>query len=113
MAESKHRYFVDQFDAIAREVSKLAIACDITIFEPGIAEKILKNDSSVCGRQNPKAFEQIRHHLMALFPLEERAIERLGPEDTLEILEQMRASIIKLRQAGSPNSNTHIKSNPD
>ena len=109
MTESKYRYFVDQFDAIAREVSKLAIACDITIFEPGIAEKILKNDASVCGTHNPKAFEQIRHHLMALFPLEERAIERLGPKETLAILDQIRASIIKLRQAGNADSNTHIK----
>ncbi len=38
---------------------------------------------------------------MALFPLEEAAIRRLGPEDTQEILDQVRAAIIRLRDAGN------------
>ena len=86
MAEFKHTYWGRQIDNIARELSKLAIICDIELGRPGLAERILKNDDSVCGRKNPKAFRQIRQHLMALFTLEGRAIERLGPEDTREIL---------------------------
>jgi len=104
MGKSRHRYFADQFDALAREMSKLAIACDIELFVPGNTERILRNDDSVCGRKNPQAFQQIRHHLMALFPLEERAIERLGAEETKEILDQVRAAIVRLRAAGSPGS---------
>ena len=48
---------------------------------------------------------------MALFSLEAGAIERLGPEDTKEILDQVRTAIVDLRQAGSP---THSlpKENP-
>lgn len=102
MPPSKHRYFVDQIDGLAHELSRLAIACDIEIFVPGNAERILRNDDSVCGRKNPKAFEQMRHHLMALYPLEERAIKRLGPEETQEILDEVRAAIERLRKAGSP-----------
>ena len=104
MSPSKHRYIADQIDGLAHELSKLAIACDIELFVPGNAERILRNDDSVCGRKNPKAFEQMRHHLMALYPLEERAIERLGPEDTQEILDEVRAAIERLRHAGSPGS---------
>ena len=44
MAKSRHRYFGDQLDGIARELSKLAIACDIKMFEPGMAE---------CGKTQP------------------------------------------------------------
>ena len=102
MPPSKHRYFVDQIDGLAHELSRLAIACDIEIFVPGNAERILRNDDSVCGRKNPRAFEQMRHHLMALYPLEERAIERLGPQETQEILDEVRAAIERLRKAGSP-----------
>ena len=102
MPPSKHRYFVDQIDGLAHELSRLAIACDIEMFVPGNAERILRNDDSVCGRKNPKAFEQMRHHLMALYPLEERAIERLGPNETQEILDEVRAAIERLRKAGSP-----------
>ena len=101
MAEFKHTYWGRQIDNIARELSKLAIACDIELGRPGLAERILKNDDSVCGRKNPKAFRQIRQHLMALFTLEGRAIERLGPEDTREILDQVRAAIVAIRKAGS------------
>ena len=101
MAEFKHTYWGRQIDNIAHELSKLAIVCNIELGRPGLAERILKNDESVCGRSNPKVFRQIRQHLMALFTLEERSIERLGPEDTREILDQVRAAIVAIRKAGS------------
>jgi len=100
----KNVYWGRQIDAIAHELSKLSIICDIELDRPGLAERILKNDESVCGRNNPEVFLQIRQHLMALFTLEERAIERLGPEDTKEILNQVRAAITALRSAGSGRS---------
>ena len=100
VAEFKHALWGGQIDGIAREVSKLALVCDIELGHPGLAERILKNDESVCGRRDQKAFRQLRQHLMALFELKGRAIERLGPEDTKEILDQVRAAIIAIRQAG-------------
>ena len=103
MSKFKHTYWGRQIDSLAQELSKLAIACDIELGRPGLAERILKNDETVCGRSNPKAFRQMRQHLMALFKLEEGAIERLGPEDTKEILDQVRTAIVDIRQAGSPS----------
>ena len=38
---------------------------------------------------------------MALFTLKGRAIERLGPEDTRKILDQVRTAIVAIRKAGS------------
>ena len=100
-AEFKHPYWGRQIDAIAHELSRLAIVCDIELGRPGLAERILKNDETVCGRHSPETFQQMRQHLMALFTLEERAIEQLGPEDTKDILDHVRASIIAIRKAGS------------
>jgi hypothetical protein len=100
----KNRYWSDQIEAIARELSMLAIACDIPVFEPGIAERILKGDEGVCRRRNPAAFKKIRKHLMGLMPLEKAAIDRLGVNDTKEILDQVRGAIIALRSAGKPGS---------
>jgi len=102
LTEFKHTYWGRQIDSIARELSRLAIACDIELGKPGLAERILKNDESVCGRKNPKAFRQIRQHLMALFSVEVGAIERLGPKDTKDILDQVRSAIVAIRRAGSP-----------
>lgn len=101
MPEFKHTYWGRQIDNIAHELSRLAIACDIELGSPGLAERILKNDESVCGRSNPKAFRQFRQHLMALFSVEARAIHRVGAKDTQEILDQVRSAIIAIRQAGS------------
>jgi hypothetical protein len=102
VAKFKHSYWGRQIDGIARELSRLAIGCDIDLGKPGLAERILKNDESVCGRKNPKAFRKIRQHLMALFTVEVGAIERLGADDTKEILGQVRAAIVAIRKAGSP-----------
>ncbi len=38
----------------------------------------------------------------AKFSVEAGAVQRLGPEDTREILDQVRAAIVAIRQAGSP-----------
>ena len=104
MTRPKSRYWSEQMDSIVHEVSRLAIACDIDFFAPDAAERILNNDATVCGCANPKAFEEMRHHLMAFFPLQERAIERLGAEETKEILDEVRAAIRELRNAGRPGS---------
>ena len=104
MTVNKSRYFRDQFDAIAHEVSILAIACDIDIFADDVADRILSNDVTVCRRSNPQAFEKLRHHLFALYPLEVRSIERLGVEQTKDMLEEVRAAFILLRNQGRPGS---------
>lgn len=103
MPEFKHTYWGRQIDNLANELSMLAIACDIELGKPGLAERILKNDVSVCGRKNPEAFRQMRLHLAALFSVEAGAAKRLGANDTKEMLDQVRAAIVELRQAGSPS----------
>lgn len=101
MAEFKHTYWGRQIDQLAHELSRLAMICDIELGKPGLAERILKNDESVCRRKNPEAFRQLRMHLMALFNVEGRAIDRVGVEETRKILDEVRAAIIEIRQAGS------------
>lgn len=103
MTSNKSRYFTDQFAALGDEISRLMIACDIDIDgSDDLAERILKNDASVCGRHNSQAFEKLRHHLLALYPLEERSIERIGAEQTQQILEAIRAHLRELRSIGRP-----------
>ena len=111
MNREKHSFWSRQIDGLAHELSKQAIICDIELGKPGLAERILKNDESVCGRKNPKVFRQMRQHLMALFSLEAAAVERLGAEDTKEILDAVRAAIVAIREAGSA-SNSLPRQNP-
>lgn len=99
-----HKRLTDQIHAVAAELSKLAIACDIKMFEPGVAERILKDDDSVCGRKNPEAFQQMRKHLMVLFPLRKRAVDEIGAAETKQIMAQVRAAVIALREASRPRN---------
>ena len=107
-AEFQDSYWGRQIGAIAHELSRLAIVCDIELGRPGLAERILKNDKSVCGRDDPEVFQQMRQHLMALFTVEDRAIEQLGPDETKDILDQVRASVMKIRKAGSASQSLPI-----
>jgi hypothetical protein len=79
-------------------LSRLAIACDIELLQPGIAERVLDGDETVCGRKNSRAFEQTRKHLMALFEVENRAIRRVGVDDVREILDSVRTAFARLRK---------------
>jgi len=97
MSKSKHTYWSGQFDNLAAEMSRLCIACDINMLEPGIAERVLKGDQSVCRRKNPEVFEKLRKHLMAYCQVQDRAIKRLGAEDVQVMMDEVRASLTRLR----------------
>lgn len=97
MKDVKHRHWHDQIEAVAGEISRLAIACNMKMMEPGIAERVLHGDESVCGRKNPEAFRKLRKHLMAFFQIRDSSVKRLGAKDTQEILDGVRAAIQKLR----------------
>lgn len=102
--ETKFKSVKTQASAIAREVSMLMIACNIDIHQDQIAKRVLQNDMSVCGRNNPKAFATLRRHLLAFFPLEKAAIDRLDASQVKSTLDEVRAEIRALREAGKPKS---------
>ena len=60
MAEFRNKYFGRQIEAIGHESSRLALACDIALDQPGLAERILKGDDSMCRRKNEAAFRHRR-----------------------------------------------------
>ena len=67
------------------------------MLEPGVFERVLNGDPSVCGRKNPELFRKLRQHLMAYCHLEETAIKRLGADEVRTILDEVRDSIAELR----------------
>jgi hypothetical protein len=91
MKSPTRNFLGDQIDAVVRELSKLAIACDIKLPDPEAAEKILRGDDSVCGRKNPKAFR-----------LRQQAVDEMGARETKEIMDQIRDGVMALRNAGMP-----------
>ena len=109
MLETRQTYWHDQLDSLAREMSRLAIACDIELFEAGVAERIIRNDDSVCGRKNPDAFRDMRQHVMAWFPLEQAAVEELGAKDTKALLDHVWETVKALRAEETTDPTAGLK----
>ena len=78
-------------------MSRLCIACDIAILEPGVFERVLTGGQTVCGRQNPEVLEKLRKHLMAYCQVVGKAIKRLGADDVQIMLDEARASMARIR----------------
>jgi len=87
------------FQAIADELLPLAIACGVKLREPGVIERVLKNDASVCGRKNEQGFHKMRSLLVAYYNSLGKAIDRIGPEETKKIIDIITEEKKKLRDA--------------
>jgi hypothetical protein len=87
----KHMTEIDQ------EIARQAINCKVPILDPGVIERVLKNDSSVCATQNAASFAKLRSLLMMHYSVRDRAVVALGQAETVamvgEIVERLRAQI--------------------
>ena len=79
--EAQNKYWGRQIDAIVGELSRLAVACDVDILDPNIAQKALRGDESVCKRKNPAAFKRGHELLMLLFTVSGKSMDRVGDAD--------------------------------
>lgn len=82
MADEWQAVWARHFDGIADELIRLSIACDLRLREPGVIDRILRNDSAVCGRKNEAGFRKLRNLLIATFDSLGKSIDRLGPAET-------------------------------
>jgi len=82
------------FGEIDREIGQLADMCKVPLLDPGVIERVLKNDPLVCGKGNPRAFEKLRSLLMMHYSVRDRAVVSLGEKETMliinEIVERLR-----------------------
>ena len=93
-------------DDVDREVARLAAACNVRILDSGVIERVLQNDSSVCGSKNPLAFDKLRNALKLHYHLREEAAGQIGEVKTqmliAEIVERLRARIGERLGGGTP-----------
>lgn len=48
------------FEDIDLQIVRLVVMMEIPILDPGVIDRILANDASVCGKEKPKAFAELR-----------------------------------------------------
>jgi hypothetical protein len=79
--QAQNKYWGRQIDAIVGELSRLAVACDMDILDPNVAQKALRGDESVCKRKNPAAFKRVHELLILLFTVSGKSMDRVGDAD--------------------------------
>lgn len=100
MSESKHPAWARHLDVIADELVRLSVACNVRLRDPGVIERIIKDDESVCGTKNPIGFRKLRGLVVATFSSLNKAIDRIGPEETKLITDAIIERADRARAAG-------------
>ena len=80
-----HQRALRHLEGIDLEIAQLAIMCDVPLLNPGVIERVLNKDASVCGKDKPTAFEKLRALLVMHYVVRDRVAERLGQDETVAI----------------------------
>lgn len=100
MPTTKHPAWQRHLDSIGDELQRLTLACKVRLRDPGVMDRILKNDETVCGVKNPIGFRKLRALVMATFSSLNKAIDRIGPEEVKRITEAIVERADRRREIG-------------
>ena len=79
-------WWAKNLDEVDREIARLATICNVRILDPGVIERVLRNDASVCGSQNPLAFSKLRSALKMHYHVRDKAMGVLGEAGTARVV---------------------------
>jgi hypothetical protein len=82
-------WWAKNLDEVDREVARLSMLCQVKILEPGVIERVLQRDASVCGAHNPIAFAKLHDMLMLHYAEHKKSAEALGQLQTGRIEAQI------------------------
>ncbi|MCC7039346.1 MAG: hypothetical protein IT516_03445 [Burkholderiales bacterium] len=86
-------WWVKNLQEVDREVARLATACKVRLLDPGVIERVLHSDDSVCGTSNKIAFDKLRQMLMMHYHVRDQAAGVMGEAATAEAVAQIVANL--------------------
>jgi hypothetical protein len=98
------RWHESQLGPVDDEIAKLAFICKIKILDPGVVERVVAGDTSLCSRANEKAFQKLRRLVGMHYALTNDSLKALGPQESQRILDQIRERLRKRFDLGGPQS---------
>ena len=87
------KWWAKNLDDVDREVARLATICNVRILDPGVIERVLRDDASVCGSRNPVAFKKLRSTLMMHYHVRDQAMGALGEAGTARVVAEIVESL--------------------
>ena len=88
-------WWAKNLDDVDNEIARLSIACNVRILDPGVIERVLRKDDSVCGSKNPKAFEKLCNALTMHYHVRTKAVGAIGETATAAVIAEVVADIRK------------------
>jgi hypothetical protein len=82
-------FWAKNLDSLDREIARLALLCNVRLLDPGVIERVLKNDASVCGTKNDIGFRKMRDILLMHYKLREQAVSSLGEAQTMALVQSI------------------------
>jgi hypothetical protein len=79
-------WWAKNLDEVDREIARLATICSVRILDPGVIERVLRDDASVCGSRNPLAFGKLRTALKMHYHVRDQALGALGEAGTARVV---------------------------
>lgn len=85
--------------SIDMEIARLAQLCGVHMLEPGVAEAVLRGDSSMCTSDNPIAWEKMR----GLLVLHYHVVSEVAAAEGVEVAaESVRKALQSVRDRMRP-----------
>jgi hypothetical protein len=80
-------FWAGQLSEVDKEVARLASICKVQLLDPGVVQRVIGNDASVCGVSNKLAFDKLRTALLIHYAVMEKSFDRLGVDETRKIVD--------------------------
>jgi len=80
---------------VDREVARLASMCKVRLLDPGVIQRVLDNDATVCESSNPPAFGKLRQALMMHYHVRNKAVGAMGEAATQDVINEIVANLKK------------------
>ena len=80
-------FWAGQLSEVDKEVARLAWICKVQLLDPGVVQRVIGNDASVCGVSNKLAFDKLRTALLIHYAVMEKSFDRLGVDETRKIVD--------------------------
>ena len=98
------RWHEAQLGPVDNEIARLAHICNIKILDPGVVERVIAGDVSLCSKANDRAFQKIRRLVAMHYALTNDSIQALGPKESGRILDEIRERLRKRFDLGGDHS---------
>ena len=77
-------WWAENLEELDREIARLATLCQVRILEPGVIERVLHRDASVCGTSNEIAFAKLHDMVMFHFAVRQKSADAVGQAQTAQ-----------------------------